>query len=114
VFLTKEQWSTPPLPEAEPDTGQLAGTRIVGRKLLVTMWIDEQGTVARAEVVPYEIRPEIAALLAQMVTGVHFTPATVDGSPVASEITTRLCFDDDGKFETAPEGCWTFAAEPKR
>ncbi|WP_299795253.1 hypothetical protein [Ramlibacter sp.] len=114
VFLTKEQWSTPPLPQDPPDVSQLAGTRIEGRKLLVKMWIDEQGTVTRAEVVPYELRPEIAALLAHTVTGVRFAPASLDGKPVASQITSRLCFDDGGQLDTASDNCWRFGAEPQR
>jgi hypothetical protein len=114
VFLGKDEWSTPPLPQDGPDTSKLTGTKLVARKLLVRIRIDQTGTVTRAEVVPYEIRPEVAALLARMVSGVRFTPATLDAKPVASEIITRLCFDDGGKFETEPEGCWSFAPEPKR
>jgi protein TonB len=114
VYLKKDQWSTPPLAQDSPDAGQLAGTRVVGRRLLVTMWIDAQGAVARAEVVPYELRAEVAALLARTVVGVRFTPATLEGKPVPSEITSRLCFDDAGKLDTASEGCWRFAEEPQR
>ncbi|MDE2607452.1 MAG: hypothetical protein KGL68_16175 [Burkholderiales bacterium] len=114
IFLTPDQWTTPPLPQAPPDASQLGGTRVVGRRLVLQLWIDDQGAVRRAVVAPYELRPEVAALLERMVSGLHFTPATIEGRPIGANVRTRLCFDDAGQLDTRSGGCWRFDGDSGR
>ncbi|MFI4927013.1 MAG: hypothetical protein ACHP7E_04915 [Burkholderiales bacterium] len=114
VFLTEDQWTTPPLPQELPDAGVLGGTRVVGRRLAVRLWIDESGVVLRAEVAPYELSPQVAALLEQMVIGLRFAPASLEGQPVRAEVMSHLCFDDGGQIDTSSEGCWRFGSTPAR
>lgn len=98
------------MPQATPDPNALAGVRIVGRRLLLKVWIDDEGVVRRAEVVPYELDPKIAALLERMVDRVRFAPASLEGRAIGASVTSHLCFDDQGHLDTSSEDCWNFGA----
>ena len=108
IFLAPQQWTTPPLPDATPDATQLSGVRLVGRRLLVQLWIDDEGAVRKAVVVPYELSAQAAALLEQMFMGLRFSPATIAGRAIGARVDTRLCIDDAGRVDTHSEGCWRF------
>jgi len=108
VYLSKDQWTTPPRPQTMLDTSELGGVEIVGRRLLVSVWIDDEGVVSRVEVVPYELDPAIAKLLESMVGRVRFAPASLEGRSVRALASSRLCFDDHGQLDTTSKGCWDF------
>lgn len=108
TFLAPGEWTTPPLPQVTPDARQLAGARLVGRRLAMTVWIDGQGAVRKAVVDPNELSPETVTLLEQVLAGVRFTPASLDGQPVGARVVSRLCFDDAGVLDTTSPGCWRF------
>lgn len=112
TFFRADQLSQGPVPQTHPDADQLAAARLVGRRLLVTVFVDAQGTVRKAEVAPYEISPQAMELLQQAVAAVHFTPATIAGKAVAAQVDSRLCFDDSGLLDTSSPGCWHFDPQP--
>jgi hypothetical protein len=112
TFFRSDQLSQGPVPQTHPAADQLAAARLVGRRLLVTVFVDAQGMVRKADVAPYEISPEAMEVLQQAVAAVRFTPATLDGQPVAAQVDSRLCFDDSGLLDTSSPGCWQFDPQP--
>lgn len=114
VFLAPGQWTTPPLPQATPDARELAGAKVAGRRLAVTLWIDDQGKVRQAEVDPNELSPETVRLLEQLLARVPFNPAAAGDVPVGARVVTRLCIDDAGLLDTATAGCWRFDGDAAR
>jgi hypothetical protein len=114
IFLAPGQWTTPPLPQSTPDAKELAGAKLEGRRLAVTLWIDDQGRVRQAEVDPNELSPETVRLLEQLLARVPFTPAAAGDLPVGARVVTRLCIDDAGLLDTTSAGCWRFDGDAAR
>jgi hypothetical protein len=113
-FHGAEELTQGPVPQSNPAADQLAAARLVGRRLVLTLSIDADGIVRKAVVAPYEISAAQAALLQQAVAAVRFTPASIDGRPVAAEVQSRLCFDDSGLLDTSSPECWHFGPQPAR
>lgn len=112
TFYRADQLSQGPVPQDDPAAQQLAAAHLVGRRLVVTVFVDAQGAVREAHVAPYEISEQQAALLQQAVAAVRFAPASMDGKPVAAQVQSRLCFDDAGLLDTTSPGCWRFDPQP--
>jgi len=101
----------PASPLSSPELGEVA-RKVSGRRLQAWVWIDEQGRVGKAFVKRNEISEEVASLLEQALGTVRFAPAQQGGRPVASELLTRLCFDDAGTLVAADNECLSPPTEP--
>lgn len=101
----------PASPLSSPELGEVA-RKVSGRRLQAWVWIDEQGRVGKAFVKRNEISEEVASLLEQALGTVRFAPAQQGGRPVASELQTRLCFDDAGTLVAADDECLRAPTEP--
>lgn len=96
--------TAPPSPRWDP-AGLEARPHLVGRRLPVTLWIAEDGSVTGVDVAPLEISADMAAQLADLLRGMRFAPGRLDGRASAAVLRTRLCFDDDGRPDTSSEEC---------
>jgi hypothetical protein len=94
----------PASPLSSPDLGEVA-KRVAGRRLQVRLAIDEKGNVTGASVKLNEISAEVGRLLEEALTTVRFAPALQNRRPVASELVSRLCFDNTGVLDTTSPEC---------
>jgi len=94
----------PASPVSTPDLGEVA-RRLSGRRLQASLWIAADGSVEKAFVKRNEIAEDVALALERALSGVRFTPARLQGQPVASELDTRLCFDPAGVLDTTSPEC---------
>lgn len=106
TFQRPEELSRAPLPQGNPDLGELTG-RLVGRRLSVSVWVDPLGTVRNAEVAANELTREQVELLERAIAQVQFVPARDrDDAAAAAILRTLLCFDDAGRLEASSDECW--------
>jgi hypothetical protein len=95
-----------PLPEGNPDLGELA-LQLLGRRLRVSVWVDPLGTVQKAEVAPNELTQQQVELLERAIAQVQFTPARGQhGAAAAGVLRTLLCFDEAGQLDASSDECW--------
>lgn len=114
TFYRADQLSQGPVPATDPAADRVSAAHLVGRRLVVTVFVDAEGAVRKAIVAPYEITPQQTQVLQEAVAAVRFTPANIDGKPVASQVQSRLCFGDAGLLDTSSPGCWQFNPQPAR